>query len=88
VPEIGRAARTSFNPLRGGDRLAALSTGISKGQRTEVHAGHDTSPFFDFFESGWTGLLSDYDNSLGLDYEGALSLICERALILLNGEVR
>src|SRR6266851_9118906 len=46
MPEIGRAARARFNPVRGGDRLAALGAGIFVGQIAEVYSGHGATPFF------------------------------------------
>src|SRR5436190_6957752 len=49
VPEIGYAARTVFNPLRGGDWLAALGAGILFGQIAEIYSGHGASPFASFY---------------------------------------
>jgi hypothetical protein len=48
VPEIGRAMRAALNPLRGGDRLAALGAGISLGQIAEIYSGHGVSPLLLF----------------------------------------
>ena len=45
MPEIRRAARAGFNPVRGGDRLAALGAGIFVGQIAEVCSGHGATPF-------------------------------------------
>jgi hypothetical protein len=52
MPEIRRAVRTVFNPLRSGDQLAALGTGIFSGlagilsgQIAELCSGHGASPF-------------------------------------------
>ena len=40
MPEIGDAARTVFNPVRRGDRLAALGARILVGQIAEISTGH------------------------------------------------
>jgi hypothetical protein len=45
IPEIGHAARAGFDPLGGGDRLAALSAGIFLRQIAGVNSGHGASPF-------------------------------------------
>src|SRR5665213_4463090 len=47
MPEIGGAARIGFNPVRGGNRLAALGAGIALGQIAEIHSGHGASPLLD-----------------------------------------
>jgi hypothetical protein len=51
-PEIGDAARTLFNPVRRGDRLAALGTGVSSGQIAKICSGHGSLPLtsFDVFD--------------------------------------
>src|SRR5229473_173928 len=59
LPEIGYATRTGFDPVRRGDRLAALSAGIFVGQIAEVRTGHGASPFCFCWRANWTGLLSD-----------------------------
>src|ERR1700737_3959172 len=48
LPEIGHAARTGFEPVRGGDRLAALGAGIFVGQIAGVYTGHGATPFLLF----------------------------------------
>src|ERR1700712_4721340 len=63
VPEIGGAARTGFNPVGRGDRLAALGAGIFVGQIADIDSGHGASPLFfyslklSFVQANWAGLL-------------------------------
>src|SRR6267154_2411487 len=47
-PEVGDAARTLFNPVRRGDRLAALGTGVSSGQIAKICSGHGSLPLTSF----------------------------------------
>src|SRR3954452_1930624 len=51
-PEIGDAARTLFDPVGRGDRLAALGTGVSSGQIAKICSGHGSLPLtsFDVFD--------------------------------------
>jgi hypothetical protein len=43
LPEIGDAARAGFDPLRRGDRLAALGAGIFVRQIAGINSGHGAS---------------------------------------------
>src|SRR6266853_7035185 len=78
LPEIRRAARAGFNPVRGADRLAALGAGIFVGQIAEVCSGHGATPFCFSWKTNWTGLLSDTRAPAARD--------CWIALSLLNGD--
>src|SRR5580698_6820109 len=79
MPEIGDAARRGgFDPVRCGNRMSALGTGIFAGQRTEVRSRHHASPFggFCFLKVNETGLLPDASARPAINYsKGALSLL-------------
>jgi hypothetical protein len=49
MPEIGHAVLIGFDPLRRGDRLAALGAGIFVGHIAGFHSGHGRLPSDDFF---------------------------------------
>src|SRR5712671_8157890 len=58
APQVGDAAGTVLNPVRGGDGLAALGAGILLGQIAEI-SGHGASPFCLLLKANWTGWLPD-----------------------------
>src|SRR5664280_1537081 len=70
VPKIRGALRTALDPFGSGDRLAALSAGISLGQTAEIESGHGAFPFCFFIcfifeslvESEWDRIAVGYEH--------------------------